>query len=521
VAEAVEALRTDVVRATAENERLHYEKQTLADELEAAQTALLQQVLNRDELERACAAAEHRRDEAADAADDLAEKAESLRQDLDGLRAQAAVLNTELREGRLHHEKRLADLRSQYDRELELLHSLHAERRKLSELISRESRLASIHGADPAFAADHPALVPRSEALWLDDVHGRMQEAGFEFPPRLLAAFHTSLKVATWAPLTVLAGVSGTGKSELPRLYSAFGGLRFLPVPVQPQWDGPSDLLGFFNYVEGRYKATPFIRALTQSQRRRDQGGFADGVLLVLLDEMNLAKVELYFSEFLSRLELRRGLKTMTVDLDVGAGEKVEQIVLGSNVLFAGTMNEDESTHTLSDKVLDRGNVVAFPRPRHLRSRSLREIKPVEQWLSMETWQGWQVDVNPEAPEQVLIRESLDEINEALGCDQRAVGHRVLQAISYYVANHPLSRAVPGSDQGWRTAFADQLVQKIMPKLRGLDPGSDSGKRCLDGVRDVLNKQADELCPDFDQACEKPTFLWSGTHYLNQQVRGW
>jgi GTP-binding protein Era len=61
----------------------------------------------------------------------------------------------------------------------------------------------------------------------------------------LFYAFHTALKIADWSSVTVLAGVSGTGKSELPRLYSAFGGLNFINVPVQPNWDSQESMLGF------------------------------------------------------------------------------------------------------------------------------------------------------------------------------------------------------------------------------------------------------------------------------------
>jgi 5-methylcytosine-specific restriction endonuclease McrBC GTP-binding regulatory subunit McrB len=71
---------------------------------------------------------------------------------------------------------------------------------------------------------------------------------------------------------------------------------------VQPNWDSPQDLFGFFNYMDSRYKATELMQALVQSQASRDEGGFDDSLLIVLLDEMNLAHVELYLSEILSKL---------------------------------------------------------------------------------------------------------------------------------------------------------------------------------------------------------------------------
>ena len=150
---------------------------------------------------------------------------------------------------------------------------------------------------------------------------------GLHFNPRILKAFHTSLKTAEWSPLTVLAGVSGTGKSELPRLYSHFGGLFFEPLAVQPNWDTQESMLGFFNSIDNKFDAQPVLRFLAQSQKhwadKTDDSegypGLADAVCLVLLDEMNLAHPELYFAEFLSKLELRRGKKG--ADVPCAAGE--------------------------------------------------------------------------------------------------------------------------------------------------------------------------------------------------------
>src|SRR5690606_37234238 len=120
------------------------------------------------------------------------------------------------------------------------------------------------------------------------------------FNPRLLMAFHTALKTAEWSPLTVLTGVSGTGKTEMPRLYSRFGGLMFLPIAVQPNWDSPQSLYVYFNSVVNLFNATPLLRAKVQSQRSREKGGFSDRLMIVLLDEMNLAYVVLYFSNLLN-----------------------------------------------------------------------------------------------------------------------------------------------------------------------------------------------------------------------------
>ena len=74
----------------------------------------------------------------------------------------------------------------------------------------------------------------KDEVAWLEDVWSKCENYGIKFNKRILYAFHTALKINEWSTITVLAGVSGTGKSELPRLYAEFGGLNFCSVAVQP-----------------------------------------------------------------------------------------------------------------------------------------------------------------------------------------------------------------------------------------------------------------------------------------------
>jgi 5-methylcytosine-specific restriction endonuclease McrBC GTP-binding regulatory subunit McrB len=99
--------------------------------------------------------------------------------------------------------------------------------------------------------------------------------------------------------LIVLAGDSGSGKTSLVRgVAEAIGGVCTV-VPVKPNWTGPEDLLGYYNPIERRFLPTPFLKALLDAAR-------APQVLhLIVLDEMNLARVEHYFADFLSRLEER------------------------------------------------------------------------------------------------------------------------------------------------------------------------------------------------------------------------
>ena len=242
-------------------------------------------------------------------------------------------------------------------------------------------------------ALDEQSAVERAR----DYIRGK----GLVFPQRVLHAFHTSLKAGDISPLVVLAGISGTGKSELPRHYADGMGIHFMLTAVQPRWDSPQDLFGFYNYLERRYKATELTRALVQFERF-NQGVFEDAfegaeiddrsdrLLLVLLDEMNLARTEYYFSEFLSKLETRRMVDEETrtdraraeIELDMGGSlknQKTLRLYPSRNVLFVGTMNEDESTQSLSDKVIDRASVLRFGRPKRPTLNSRVQSKLVQQ----------------------------------------------------------------------------------------------------------------------------------------------
>ena len=376
-----------------------------------------------------------------------------------------------------------------------------------------------------------------NELEWLNGIHQACEDYGLHFNKRLLTAFHTSLKTAEWAPLTVLAGVSGTGKSELPRLYSHFGGLYFAPVSVQPNWDSQESMLGFFNSIDNRFDAQPVLNFLAQTQKDWESEpdgypGLSDAVSLILLDEMNLAHPELYFAEFLSKLELRRGTRadaTPMLDVKIGSGMKPYKLPLGRNVLWVGTMNQDETTKSLSDKVLDRSIVMNFPRPTELKRR--QTLKPLNEQnrgaiLSKRTWGKWCQMKSTFTDEEIRpYKEFIEEMNASLGVAGRAIGHRVWQSVEYYMSNYPEVLAATdrtAKAEAMHIAFEDQLVQKVMPKLRGIDTRGKSKTECLDRIREQLITGADgegfDLIEDFDQACELGygQFIWSSANYLKE-----
>ena len=371
------------------------------------------------------------------------------------------------------------------------------------------------------------------ESNWLIGIEQKCEKYGFKFHPRILKSFHTALKTAEFSPLAILSGVSGTGKSELPRLYSYFGGVNFLSMAVEPNWDSPESMLGFFNSIDNKFDAQPVLRLLAQSQKSitNDYPGLNDTLTLILLDEMNLAHVELYFSDFLSKLELRRGRKKSNVpsiDVKLGAGLNPYQLELGRNVLWAGTMNQDETTKSLSDKVLDRGIEIHFPRPISLERR--KKMEPIEKigqspLLSLIDWNNWKTFETGFSDDEIKpFKCMIEDINKNLTTVGRALGHRVWQSIEYYMANYPDVITAKDNkdktelDKAMRVAFEDQLVQKVMPKLRGIETRGKSKTECLDKIQGQLFDNEYSIVDDFKFACEYGygQFMWNSAMYLDE-----
>lgn len=348
------------------------------------------------------------------------------------------------------------------------------------------------------------------------------------FHQRTIKAFHTSLKINDISPLTVLAGISGTGKTLLPIKYAKIMGMHLLVESIQPRWDSPQDLFGFYNYLEKKYKATELARALIRMNPYGDSQQFegknkSDRMLLVLLDEMNLARVEYYFSEFLSKLELRCDVKDKDnadershAEIELETGPRGEndmdfRIWVGGNVLFVGTINEDESTQTLSDKVLDRANVLRFGKPTYDTNPTINNINTTidnsqKRFLPLTEWRKWIKPLSGNNTWDSNIQRWIEGVNDTLEQIGRPFGHRVKRAIRLYVNNYP------GVNEGtYKNAFADQVEQKVIPKLRGID--LDENRESLGLVRELMEELDDtELLDAFNRSIEKSSgmFVWKG-----------
>ena len=158
--------------------------------------------------------------------------------------------------------------------------------------------------------------------------------------------------------LIILEGISGTGKTSLAFALGKFFNFDSAIIPVQPSWKDRSELLGYYNEFTKKLNETEFLKALYTTTYRQDLD-------IIVLDEMNLARIEYYFAEFLSIMEMRDP-NDWVIDLipapmpNDPVNLKDGKLLIPQNVIFFGTANNDDSTFTISDKVYDRAISLFF-----------------------------------------------------------------------------------------------------------------------------------------------------------------
>lgn len=449
---------------------------------------------------------------------DLLQKIDSLTVELNAAKHQAAI-NTGAALERDTEQQNVTYLK-------EMIAELTEELNK-RKVVSREDMLRPIQTPPVMLSeaqADRDPEDLAEEDKWLDHILGQSEKSGIIFHRRQLMAYHTSLKIGEWSPLVVLSGVSGTGKSELPKQYAVHGGMRFLSVPVKPDWDSPASLFGYYNSIENKFEATELIRTLYQLQQAK-KTAWSDGMLMILLDEMNLAHPEQYFADLLSKFEESRNSdKDPIYEIGLGAGERPEMLSIGRNVLWTGTMNEDETTKGLSDKVIDRSMLITFPCPKELYGRNTNKLEKPQLTLSHERWEDWKRNALHSDDERVVDlievrKKMIEKINVEMSGMGRNLGHRVWQSIQNYILNYPLVIAA-GNGRGdmadaVQQAFCDALAFKMMPKLRGLEvQGQNEGH--ISKIKQCLDEGAQELSRDFENACNMTSeiFQWNSAEFM-------
>lgn len=187
-------------------------------------------------------------------------------------------------------------------------------------------------------------------------IHKYIRSKGFLYSLDEVKKLYLSLKAK---PFVILSGISETGKTQLARYFAeSIGAMedngQFTLIPVRPDWSDGSDLLGYID-ITGTFKEGPLTKVIKKALNNCDLPH------IVLLDEMNLARVEHYFSDILSVMESRKWCDGKIVTSPLITTDLLGvDLSLPENLYLIGTVNMDETTYPFSKKVLDRANVIEF-----------------------------------------------------------------------------------------------------------------------------------------------------------------
>lgn len=419
-------------------------------------------------------------------------------------------------------ETKKENLRDWIEDHRERLRSRHTDRvQSLKEAVSLSFDGKKLHDAperpEHVFDGDEPSLI--------DHIVKYVRGRGLYYADEDVENFYTCLKCD---PLVILSGLSGVGKSKLPKhVADAIGGV-FRMVPVRPNWNDDRDLLGYFNPRTGTYQSTVFLDTLIEANNHPER------LYIICLDEMNLASPEYYFALFLSKLEsdeatfhpdpslsreviqsqrrstmgdilkledelkksgpgrkdaLQYQIKTMEKQTD--ELEKYYEVDIPPNVKFVGTVNIDHTTEGFSDKVLDRANVIQFGSPDLEAAEDLEAENTPPEFLSFYKFQDF-ASLSEETPEEQPLSgyaTDLRNINDRLKGNM-CFGYRVYNAVLRYLklADQGDYRDGINSDSGLSLdkAFDLQLIQRVLPKMRGMD--TEEVTSSLKGLRKYLSE---------------------------------
>ncbi|AST56490.1 atpase [Thermoanaerobacterium thermosaccharolyticum] len=352
----------------------------------------------------------------------------------------------------------------------------------------------------------------------ITNIKNYIRSRGFLYDDNLIENYYLSLKTK---PFLILAGISGTGKSKLARLFAeAIGAIagnrRFKLVPVRPDWSDSTDLLGYKD-LNGRFHPgvlTTFVKDAMENPQKP---------YFFVLDEMNLARVEYYFSDVLSIIESRNKVnKTIVSDsllnrelLDSASFSDYGDIYIPDNLYFIGTVNMDETTFPFSKKVLDRANVIelsdvdlgyAFEDVEEVLPKTLNNDFLRSDFLTLKDCAVYDDIVY----KTISI---LKEINNVLGYYR--FGYRVRDEICFYTIYNSIYGLMYFDD-----AMDYEILQKILPRING---SSISIKKMLielfkicsgnlenrfEYESDVSEKMFEEISnAKYRKSCEKIAFM--------------
>ncbi len=318
----------------------------------------------------------------------------------------------------------------------------------LGSLIGRE-KVHELRVWDDADAVS-PHMQRMPETLSVSEIETGILKLGGFYPGGEVQRFHAALNFLPHKHFVILAGLSGTGKTQLALKYArAIHGLDaeapdplLFVCPVRPEWTDPAGLTGYYDVLSNRYVVPPFLEAVLLATAHRHSPVF------VVLDEMNLARVEYYFSDVLSAIETGEPLQLHAsgVNLEGSTGTSVPAALpIPPNLYIVGTINIDETTNPVSDKVLDRASVIEM---------SAVDIKGFLAQLA---------EREPDLADALNACETLMlQVHDALSGHGLGFGYRVAEEVVRYHAF-----AASKLSAGATSITDDLMVQKVLVKLRG------------------------------------------------------
>jgi len=268
-----------------------------------------------------------------------------------------------------------------------------------------------------------------------------------------------------------MAGISGTGKTQLTRLVAGATGGVFVSEPVRPNWTDSSELIGYTR-LDGKFVPGALLRVARAALNSPDKQFF------FLLDEMNIARVEYYLAEVLSILEerIRVDGQLRSAPLAPHSPPDAEdnswsEVPLPPNLCIVGSVNMDETTHGFSRKVLDRSFVIEFSEIDLSNVGAVDETPVAHEWSSADWGQqflGLAEFPDSEHPALSRVISTLSQVNEHLKKAQLQVGYRVRDETALFCINAEDCMDSFVTGEGQHVDPLDLAISmKVLPRIQG------------------------------------------------------
>ncbi|MGI6787200.1 MAG: hypothetical protein ACOX5X_01415 [Acholeplasmataceae bacterium] len=221
------------------------------------------------------------------------------------------------------------------------------------------SRFTKLIEVDNQYAdVTHTVYMQEKDFLTLKElvqhfINFSASQLGLFYEFKVVASYFAGMATSN---IIILEGISGTGKTSLPYAMGRFFNNTADIISVQPSWRDRSEMIGYLNEFTKKFNESDFLKALYEATYR-------DDINFIVLDELNLARIEYYFAEFLSILEMPNHsdwLIEVVPSSEPGDPQNLinGKILVPENVWFIGTANKDDSTFTITDKVYDRASTI-------------------------------------------------------------------------------------------------------------------------------------------------------------------